>query len=272
MSASLRGRTTGVPSLSWGCTRVRSSTYDSKPPSTKRRRAGAAGSLQAHTSSHSQEAPGAQHESHTTQQPAPGHQATAMIGAIVGARRAAHRASYDNGARRRRREMERRALSRHQWACTLEPANRGHVQARRPWTSEDDQALSDAVAAEELAASASLGDDAIGEVHIDWGRVAHAVEQATGHRRTGAELHARYARLPPAPPQYVEQIPPGAADDFHHAQMPRAEARHSAPTAACEPVQKKKRGLIGSMKAAHRFLFRRREKTKPRVVAVRCPN
>ena len=45
--------------------------------------------------------------------------------------------------------MERRALSRHQWACTFEPANRGHVQARRPWTSEDDQALSDAVAAEE---------------------------------------------------------------------------------------------------------------------------
>ena len=195
-----------------------------------------------------------------------------MIGAIVGARRAAHRASYDNGARRRRREMERRALSRHQWACTLEPANRGHVQARRPWTSEDDQALSDAVAAEELAASASLGDDVIGDVHIDWGRVAHAVEQATGHRRTGAELHARHARLPPAPPQYVEQIPPGAADDFHHAQLPRAESRHSAPTAACEPVRKKKRGLIGSMKAAHRFLFRRREKTKPRVVAVRCPN
>ena len=195
-----------------------------------------------------------------------------MIGAIVGARRAAHRASYDNGARRRRREMERRALSRHQWACTLEPANRGRVQARRPWTSEDDQALSDAVAAEELSAAASLGDDAIGDVHIDWARVAHAVEQATGHRRTGAELHARYARLPPAPPQYVEQIPPGAADDFHHAQLPRAESRHSVPTAACEPVQKKKRGLIGSMKAAHRFLFRRREKTKPRVVAVRCPN
>ena len=195
-----------------------------------------------------------------------------MIGAIVGARRAAHRASYDNGARRRRREMERRALSRHQWACTLEPANRGHVQARRPWTSEDDQALSDAVAAEELAASASLGDDVIGDVHIDWGRVAHAVEQATGHRRTGAELHARYARLPPAPPQYVEQIPPGAADDFHHAQLPRAESRHSVPTAACEPVQKKKRGVLASMKAAHRFLFRRREKTKPRVVAVRCPN
>ena len=85
-------------------------------------------------------------------------------------------------------------------------------------------------------------------------------------------LHARHARLPPAPPQYVEQIPPGAADDFHHAQLPRADARHSVPTAACEPVQKKKRGLIGSMKAAHRFLFRRREKTKPRVVAVRCPN
>ena len=196
-----------------------------------------------------------------------------MIGAIVGARRAAHRASYDNGARRRRREMERRALSRHQWACTLErPANRGHVQARRPWTSEDDQALSDAVAAEELSASASLGDDAIGDVQIDWARVAHAVEQATGHRRTGAELHARHARLPPAPPQYVEQIPPGAADDFHHAQLPRAESRHSVPTAACEPVQKKKRGVLASMKAAHRFLFRRREKTKPRVVAVRCPN
>ena len=195
-----------------------------------------------------------------------------MIGAIVGARRAAHRASYDNGARRRRREMERRALSRHQWACTLEPANRGHVQARRPWTREDDQALSDAVAAEELAVQSSLGDDVIGEVHIDWARVAHAVEQATGHRRTGAELHARYARLPPAPPQYVEQIPPGAADDFHHAQLPRAESRHSVPTAACEPVQKKKRGVLASMKAAHRFLFRRREKTKPRVVAVRCPN
>ena len=54
------------------------------------------------------------------------------------------------GAARLRREMERRALSRHQWACTLEPQNRGRVQARRPWTSDDDQALSDAVAAEEL--------------------------------------------------------------------------------------------------------------------------
>ncbi len=30
--------------------------------------------------------------------------------------------------------------------------------------------------------------------------------------------------------------------------------------------------ILASMKAAHRFLFRRREKTKPRVVAVRCPN
>ena len=77
-------------------------------------------------------------------------------------------------------------------------------------------------------------------------------------------MHARHARLPPAPPQYVEQIPPGAADDFHHAQLPRAESRHSVPTAACEPVQKKKRGVLASMRAAHRFLFRRREKTKPR--------
>ena len=85
-------------------------------------------------------------------------------------------------------------------------------------------------------------------------------------------MHAMHARLPPAPPQYVEQIPPGAADDFHHAQLPRAESRHSVPTAACEPVQKKKRGVLASMRAAHRFLFRRREKTKPRVVAVRCPN
>ena len=137
---------------------------------------------------------------------------------------------------------------------------------------DSDQALSDAVAAEELAVQSALGDDVIGDVHIDWARVAHAVEQATGHRRTGAELHARHARLPPAPPQYVEQIPPGAADDFHHAQLPRAESRHSVPTAACEPVQKKKRGVLASMRAAHRFLFRRREKTKPRVVAVRCPN
>ena len=54
--------------------------------------------------------------------------------------------------------------------------------------------------------------------------------------------------------------------------MKSRRTKGAAPTAACEPVQKKKRGLIGSMKAAHRFLFRRREKTKPRVVAVRCPN
>ena len=94
----------------------------------------------------------------------------------------------------------------------------------------------------------------------------------TSHTHTYAHTSHGAEYLPLAPPQYVEQIPPGAADDFHHAQLPRAEARHSAPTAACEPVQKKKRGLIGSMKAAHRFLFRRREKTKPRVVAVRCPN
>jgi hypothetical protein len=257
---------------------VRSSTCDSNRPATKRGRPGAAGSLQAQgQASQTARAPGAHdkhlsaHDKHLTRQPTPSQ--SEMIGAIVGARRAAHRASYDNGARRRRREMERRALSRHQWACTLETtANRGRVQARRPWTSEDDQALSDAVAAEELAVQSALGDDVIGDVHIDWARVAHAVEQATGHRRTGAELHARHARLPPAPPQYVEQIPPGAADDFHHAQLPRAESRHSVPTAACEPIKRKKRGVLASMKAAHRFLFRRREKTKPRVVAVRCAN
>ena len=115
-----------------------------------------------------------------------------MIGAIVGARRAAHRASYDNGARRRRREMER-ALS----ADTSGPApsslRTAVVQARRPWTSEDDQALSDAVAAEELAVQSALGDDAIGSVQIDWTRVAHAVEQATatGGRGRAARAHAR---------------------------------------------------------------------------------
>ena len=91
--------------------------------------------------------------------------------------------------------MERRALSRHQWACTLEPQNRGHVQARRPWTSEDDQALSDAVAAEELAASASLGDDAIGDVHIDCGkRVVQKHDATRANQRGIGSARQRYTR------------------------------------------------------------------------------
>ena len=145
-------------------------------------------------------------------------------------------------------------------------------QARRPWTREDDQALSDAGRGGALGVCISRRRRDRRRAHR-LGRVAHAVEQATGHRRTGAELHARYARLPPAPPQYVERIsragrggrlPPRAAA--------AGESRHSVPTAACEPVKRKKRGVLASMKAAHRFLFRRREKTKPRVVAVRCPD
>lgn len=83
-------------------------------------------------------------------------------------------------------------------------------------------------------------------------------------------MRARFERLPPAPPQPATPCPPGVMEDFHHAQLPQATSRHATPTAACEP--RPKRGLLAAVRAAHRFLLRRRERrrTKPQVVAVPC--